>query len=108
MAQSEHVRLHATGSKDEAEPSICQNCGGTTPLSASQCCSLRCSSALKEKKTGWPSPEDVQRLLFEKPTRDLAKDLGVSDAAVAKFSKRHGLTKPGRGYWGTKENRIKR
>ena len=41
----------------------------------------------------------MAKLVFEKPTQKLAKELGVSDVAVGKFCKKHNIKKPERGYW---------
>jgi hypothetical protein len=46
-----------------------------------------------------PSREELQILLWEVPTTSIAKNLGVSDKAVEKWSKLYGLDKPPRGYW---------
>jgi hypothetical protein len=54
---------------------------------------------LKMRKVERPSKEELQKLLWEKPTLQLAKQFGVSDKAVEKWSKLYGLTKPPRGYW---------
>ena len=51
------------------------------------------------KKIEWPSKEELEKLLWEKPTTSIAKDLGVSDKAVEKHVKKLGLAKPPRGYW---------
>lgn len=55
----------------------------------------------KDQKTKitWPSPFELQKLLWEKPTSQIANDLGISDKAVEKHAKKHGLTKPPKGYW---------
>jgi hypothetical protein len=45
----------------------------------------------------------MAKLLWDKPTSTIAKELGVSDKAVEKFCKKYGLQKPPRGYW-TKQN----
>ena len=50
-------------------------------------------------KVDRPSKEELQRLLWEVPTTSIAKNLGVSDKAVEKWSKLYGLDKPPRGYW---------
>lgn len=47
----------------------------------------------------WPDKDELQTLLWKKPTREIGKDLGVSDKAVEKHAKKMGLTKPPRGYW---------
>ena len=67
---------------------------------------LKESIALKRKapqprasKITWPSSEVLGKLLWEKPTSQIAKDLRVSGKAVEKHSKKLGLKKPPRGYW---------
>ena len=54
---------------------------------------------LRPKKIQWPSKEELEKLLWEKPTIHIAKDLGVSDKAIEKHIKKLNLTKPPRGYW---------
>jgi hypothetical protein len=53
----------------------------------------------RKTKIVWPSNEDLQRLIWEKPTSVLAKELGISDKAIEKRCKKMGITKPGLGYW---------
>lgn len=50
-------------------------------------------------KIVWPDKESLSRLVWSKPTSHLAKELGVSDAAINKRCIRHGITKPPAGYW---------
>lgn len=57
---------------------------------------------LHPKKIEWPSAEEMQKLVWEKPTQQLSKDLGVSDVAIGKFCKKHNISKPPRGYWAKK------
>lgn len=52
-----------------------------------------------QRKINWPPLEELQKLLWEKPTTHLAKQLGVSDKAIEKWAKKYNLTKPPRGYW---------
>ena len=54
---------------------------------------------LHPKKIEWPSKEELEKLLWERPTMHIAKDLGISDKAVEKHIKKLNLTKPPRGYW---------
>lgn len=49
-------------------------------------------------KITWPSAEVLEKLLWEKPTSQIAKDLGVSDKAIEKHCKKLALKKPPRGY----------
>lgn len=62
---------------------------------------------LHPKKIEWPSKEELEKLLWEKPTTSIAKDLGVSDKAVEKHVKKLGLAKPPRGYWSKQKNTEK-
>jgi len=79
----------------------CQ-CGRKISKSAQACRS--CSASKKSVfKITWPSPDVMAKLLWDKPTSTIAKELGVSDKAVEKFCKKYGLQKPPRGYW-TKQN----
>jgi hypothetical protein len=50
-------------------------------------------------KIAWPSAEALEKLIWEKPTSQVAKDIGVSDKAIEKHCKKLGLKKPPRGYW---------
>lgn len=43
--------------------------------------------------------EDLERLVWSKPTIELAKDFGVSNVAIAKRCKKLGVIKPEPGFW---------
>ena len=45
------------------------------------------------------SKEELEVLIWEKPTTHIAKDFGVSDSLVVRWCKRYGISKPPRGYW---------
>ncbi|MES0110164.1 hypothetical protein [Mesorhizobium sp. M0013] len=45
------------------------------------------------------SREELFALVWEKPTWEIAKELGVSDVAIGKFCARLQVPKPPRGYW---------
>jgi hypothetical protein len=45
------------------------------------------------------SREELFALVWEQPTSVLAKEMGISDVALAKFCKRMQIPKPPRGYW---------
>lgn len=53
-------------------------------------------------KAQWPTKDELKILVWEKPTSQIARELGVSDNAVAKMCKKHGIEKPARGYWAKK------
>lgn len=74
----------------------CLVCGKVT---SNLCyCSVECSRKAKEK-IEWPTDDVLAILVWEKSCSQLAKELGVSDVAIAKRCKRRGITMPGRGYW---------
>jgi hypothetical protein len=50
-------------------------------------------------KIEWPTPEEMSKLIWQLSTVKVAAKLGVSDKAVEKFCTKHGIDKPGRGYW---------
>lgn len=65
-------------------------------------CSIKCSR-LASRKVERPSKEDLEHLVWAKPTTQIAKDFGVSDKAVEKWCKAYGIEKPQRGYWAKKQ-----
>lgn len=60
---------------------------------------LYCRKCLPNDKIIWPGKEELQKLVWEKATTKIAKELGVSDKAVEKRCKKYGIEKPPRGYW---------
>ena|SRR5260221_472676 len=54
---------------------------------------------IKARKVSRPSKEELTKLLWEIPTLQLAKQFGVSDKAIEKWSKAYGISKPPRGHW---------
>ncbi len=45
------------------------------------------------------SPAEMTQMVWEMPTTKIAQIYGVSDKAIEKFCKKHGIEKPPRGYW---------
>jgi len=45
------------------------------------------------------SREELFALVWEKPTSEIAKELGISDVALSKLCRRLQVPKPPRGYW---------
>jgi hypothetical protein len=54
---------------------------------------------INTRKVLRPSKEELEKLLWEKPTSQIAKDFGLSDKAIEKWCKAYGIEKPPRGYW---------
>lgn len=61
-------------------------------------CSNSCNTRSQEK-LDWPEDEDLARLVWESPLSQLAKVLGVSDSAIRKRCKSHGIKTPKKGHW---------
>lgn len=85
-------------SPNTREITLCEMCNAPTATYAAKLC-RECFNANRPTKVPHPSKEELARLLWEKPTQQLAKDFGVSDKAIEKWAKQHGLSKPPRGYW---------
>ena len=60
---------------------------------------LKNAPRLNTRKVIRPSKEELEKLLWKKPTMQLAKEFGVSDSAISKWAKIYGILKPPRGYW---------
>lgn len=57
------------------------------------------NSRIHTRKVERPFKEELEKLVWEKPTAQIAKDFGVSDKAVEKWCKGYDIEKPPRGYW---------
>jgi hypothetical protein len=64
-------------------------------------CSVKCSN-LSKRKAGWPSDEDLARLIWEFPKTTLSKVFGVSDRAIAKRCSKLKIPQPEKTYWSKK------
>jgi hypothetical protein len=101
--QSEHARAHAVEKGGTARlPIPCAVCKEmfTPTKHHMRFCSLACSH--QGRRVFDPSKEQLERLVWEMPTRQVAEIFGVSDNAVGKRCKKLGIKKPGRGYWAKK------
>lgn len=58
---------------------------------------------MKRRKAIRPDTETLQRLVWEKPLRTLAKGYDVSDTAFKKWCKAANVTIPPQGYWVRRE-----
>jgi hypothetical protein len=56
-------------------------------------------SRIHTRKVERPSKEELEKMVWAKPTAQIARDFGVSDKAVEKWCKTYGIEKPPRGYW---------
>lgn len=97
----EHTLLHAKEKGWSTPEKIsCQICGKTFTAIKKRnrrFCSLEC--ALTSKRRIDIPKEILEKLVWEKPTSEIAKELGVSDTGIAKRCKVLNIKKPPRGYW---------
>lgn len=100
---SEHAHQH----NQKLSPIMCLVCGEVfiPEKSTRKYCSYFCSNNRPRKKHKgdslivWPVKEELEKLVWEMPTKQLAKQLGVSDSAIGKRCKKLEIKKPPRGYW---------
>ncbi|MFB2877554.1 group I intron-associated PD-(D/E)XK endonuclease [Floridanema aerugineum] len=59
---------------------------------------------INTRKVERPSKKELEKLVWEKPTTQIAQTFGVSDQAVAKWCKAYKIKKPPRGYWAKKQH----
>ncbi len=78
----------------------CEQCGKRRRKNSKLCSSCnKHQPKLTIRKVDRPSKEELRKLVWEMSTSKLAKTLGVSDNAIAKWCKIYGINKPPRGYW---------
>jgi hypothetical protein len=73
-------------------------CGNKIGLKSKTCVSCRAKISRKTK-IAWPEPTVLEEWLWREPAQKIAKQLGIGETAVRKFCTKHGIKKPGRGYW---------
>lgn len=101
MTKSSHALLHRI-EDDGFVCSIrtCLKCGKefqVSCLSDQKYCSSLCGHRSRRKFD--ITYEELKTLVWQMPTTQVAKKLGVSDVAVSKRCKALGISKPPRGYW---------
>lgn len=82
----------------------CEGCGEAFDARISErqrYCSRRCK-AQHALKIPWPTDEVLREMVWLLPIASLARDLGVSDAAVKKRCRTRSIQTPGKGYWTAK------
>lgn len=73
------------------------SCGAIRDRAAAQC--IKCYLQKDRTKIRWPTKQELEKLVWEQSTSQIAKKLGVSDKAVEKWCKKMSISKPPRGYW---------
>jgi hypothetical protein len=88
----------------------CKECGSESILPPAEAarwvnCSKKCAAKSAEK-ANWPSDVELASLVMTTPMSTLAKQLGVSDAAVNKRCRKRGIPTRPRGYWAALETMV--
>lgn len=94
-----HSQTPTFAGKRRKLQALCKECGkpcGRRENKSGKC--FNCAQFIR-RKIEWPSVEAMTQMVQTAPTSKIAKNLGVSDVAVAKFCKVNGIKKPARGYW---------
>jgi len=101
LAEIKEQRKAKEELKIKRSKALCKQCGEVFLKIGSRnqtYCSLKCAGAVR-RKVERPSRDQLAKLVWSMPTTKVAKSLGVSDVAVAKWCKLYGVEKPPRGYW---------
>jgi hypothetical protein len=96
FGKEEKIKLATKTYNKNRTSKLCPNCSKKINRSSKQCMSC---AKIGLFKIEWPDKDVLEKLLWEKPTVQIGKELGVSDKAIEKHIKKLGLTKPPRGYW---------
>jgi hypothetical protein len=107
-----HAKLHTWLEKNNITPKPeyaerikqgcirCKEC--SKPIDhSSTFCSTECSTKSRElsRKFEHPDKETLEKMIWSKPTTQVAKHFGVSDKAIEKLCKKLEIEKPPIGYW---------
>lgn len=107
-----HTKLHSWLDKNNIEPK--ENYEQQKQLGCVRCaicdkpiaynlkyCSHTCSDLDTGRTHRYEHPDKVtlEKLVWSKPTQEVAKDFGVSDTAIQKLCVKLNIQKPPRGYW---------
>lgn len=68
---------------------------------------IKCNDVVRVDKRQTTPPftkDDLSRLLWEKPTTEIAQEFGMSDNGIARWATKWNLSKPPRGYWQRNKN----
>jgi hypothetical protein len=83
--------------KEKLEPSLCGKCGKEISSRTINNLCEKCYNISKRKFE--ITKEELERLVWEKPTTDVAKIFGVTDKAIQRRCNLLEIKKPKRGYW---------
>jgi len=108
-SNSDHISFHSAQRKIYT---TCDYCGKVFNAKGRNYCSTTCAGISRKgiskqsadygNRIVWPTNEELEKMLWERPSSSVAADLGVSDAAICKRCRKYNIEKPPRGYWAKK------
>jgi hypothetical protein len=101
ISPSKHGRKHIITGNLSKKVRTCPICKKKFITQRDECCSISCSSSLKNKGGihNRISKEELEKLVWQIPTTKIAIKLNCSDVMINKLCKRWNISKPPRGYW---------
>ena len=97
---------------------ICPNCHSQTPTFAGRANRrkpprpsqidphYRHKPRVNQRKVIRPSRDNLEKMVWEIPSAQIAKRFGVSDRTIGKWCKWYGINKPPRGYWNRRQHGL--
>lgn len=90
-----HSQTDTFGTKRLKTINKCVDCGKEINLTSTRCpsCAAKYTAKIKKEKSNriYPSKEELEKLILEKPFTEIGKMYGVQDNAVKKWCKNFGL-----------------
>lgn len=100
----DHINGDWSNNKIENLRFLCPNCHSQTDTYGAKNIKIKPEPKIRipkprPTKIVWPSKEEMEKLVWQKPIYILCKELNVSDNAIIKHCKKHNINKPPAGYW---------
>lgn len=99
VSPSKHSRKHLKTGISARKVRCCLKCEKKFISTTEYFCSLHCANLYKGKIVGNITKEELEVIVWQMPTTEIAKIYNCSDSAIGKLCKKLGIPKPPRGYW---------
>jgi hypothetical protein len=101
-----NIQTPTYGSKNfDKKQCFCDKCGKPRNRGSKSGLCLGCFTRIRETPARI-AKEELEKLVWEMPTTQIAAEFGVSDKAVAKWCRKYEIEKPGPGYWAKLRSNI--